>query len=157
MEQIIKSGKTRKEAIDKAITELEEAMKGNDKEAIESKTKALAEASGKSWRVGVLTDAAMSGQVELEEIYAKRLRSIRPTKGQVQAIRQLYKRHIVADAAGILLYLGLSLLAPVGPALRYLLPVLLLVVGACTLIVAACLRVLAVFVHSIDYCSEGLE
>jgi len=36
-----------KEAIEKAIGELEEAMKGSDKEAIEAKTKALAEASGK--------------------------------------------------------------------------------------------------------------
>ncbi|MET0070433.1 MAG: molecular chaperone DnaK [Candidatus Thiodiazotropha sp.] len=36
-----------KEAIESAITELEETMKGDDKEAIEAKTKALAEASGK--------------------------------------------------------------------------------------------------------------
>ncbi|PLY16806.1 MAG: molecular chaperone DnaK [Sedimenticola sp.] len=36
-----------KEAIEKAIKELEEAMKGDDKDAIEEKTKALAEASGK--------------------------------------------------------------------------------------------------------------
>ena len=36
-----------KEAIDKAIAELEEAMKGDDKEAIEAKTKALTDASGK--------------------------------------------------------------------------------------------------------------
>jgi molecular chaperone DnaK len=36
-----------KEAIEKAIGELEEAMKGSDKDAIESKTKVLAEASGK--------------------------------------------------------------------------------------------------------------
>jgi molecular chaperone DnaK len=36
-----------KEAIDKAIAELEEAMKGSDKDAIEAKTKALTEASGK--------------------------------------------------------------------------------------------------------------
>jgi len=36
-----------KEAIEKAIGELEEVMKGSDKEAIEAKTKALAEASGK--------------------------------------------------------------------------------------------------------------
>lgn len=63
---------------------------------------ALAEASGKGWRIGVLTDAAMSGQVDLEEIYAKRLRSIRPTKGQVQAIRQLYKRNIVPDTADVI-------------------------------------------------------
>ncbi len=36
-----------KESIEKAIEELEEAMKGSDKAAIEAKTKALAEASGK--------------------------------------------------------------------------------------------------------------
>ena len=36
-----------KEAIEKAIAELEEVMKGSDKDAIEAKTKALAEASGK--------------------------------------------------------------------------------------------------------------
>ena len=36
-----------KEAIEAAIAELEEAMKGSDKDAIEAKTKALAEASGK--------------------------------------------------------------------------------------------------------------
>ncbi|MES9836119.1 MAG: molecular chaperone DnaK [Candidatus Thiodiazotropha sp.] len=36
-----------KEAIESAINELEETMKGDDKEAIEAKTKALAEASGK--------------------------------------------------------------------------------------------------------------
>ncbi len=36
-----------KEAIDKAIAELEEAMKGSDKDAIEAKTKVLTEASGK--------------------------------------------------------------------------------------------------------------
>ncbi len=36
-----------KEDIEKAVTELEEAMKGDDKDAIEAKTKALTEASGK--------------------------------------------------------------------------------------------------------------
>ena len=36
-----------KEAIEKAISELEEAMKGADKDAIEAKTKTLVEASGK--------------------------------------------------------------------------------------------------------------
>jgi molecular chaperone DnaK len=36
-----------KESIEKAIAELEEAMKGSDKDAIEAKTRALAEASGK--------------------------------------------------------------------------------------------------------------
>ncbi|MCU7858842.1 MAG: Hsp70 family protein, partial [Candidatus Thiodiazotropha sp. (ex Lucinoma kastoroae)] len=36
-----------KEAIDSAIKDLEEVLKGDDKEAIEEKTKTLAEASGK--------------------------------------------------------------------------------------------------------------
>ena len=58
----------------------------------------MAEASGKSWRVGVLTDAAMSGDINLEEIYAKRLRTLRPTRGQVQAIRRVYKQNVVPDA-----------------------------------------------------------
>ena len=36
-----------KEAIEQAISDLEEAMKGTDKDAIEAKTKVLTEASGK--------------------------------------------------------------------------------------------------------------
>jgi phosphoserine phosphatase len=59
---------------------------------------AMAEASGKSWRVSVLTDAAMSGDIDLEEIYAKRLRTLKPTRGQVQAIRRVYKQNVVPDA-----------------------------------------------------------
>lgn len=62
----------------------------------------LADASGKSWRVGVLTDAAMSGDVNLEEIYAKRLRTLRPTRGQVKAIRQVYKQNIVPDVIDLI-------------------------------------------------------
>ncbi len=63
---------------------------------------ALAESMGKSWRVGVLTDAAMSGDVNLEEIYAKRLRTLKPTRGQIQAIRQVYKQNVVPDAAAVI-------------------------------------------------------
>jgi phosphoserine phosphatase len=43
----------------------------------------------------------MDGEVDLEEVYAKRLRAVQPTRGQVQAIRQAYKRHIVEDAAAV--------------------------------------------------------
>ena len=56
-----------KEAIDKAIEELEEAMKGSDKDAIEAKTKALAEASGKmaermyAQQPGTAQDAGATG------------------------------------------------------------------------------------------------
>lgn len=62
----------------------------------------LANLLGKGWRVSVLTEAAMSGDVELEEIYAKRLRTLRPTLGQIRALRQVYKRNIVADAQEVI-------------------------------------------------------
>lgn len=62
----------------------------------------LAESAGKGWRISVLTDAAMNGDLELEEIYAKRLRALRPTRQQIRAIRQVYKQHMVPDADGVI-------------------------------------------------------
>jgi len=62
----------------------------------------LADASGKGWRIGVLTQAAMEGQLDLEEIYDKRLRALRPTRRQIEQIRQVYKQHIVEDAAQVI-------------------------------------------------------
>jgi molecular chaperone DnaK len=55
-----------KEAIDKAIAELEEAMKGSDKDAIEAKTKVLTEASGKMAErmYAQQGDAAASGEAD---------------------------------------------------------------------------------------------
>lgn len=58
----------------------------------------LAENTGKRWRVEVLTEAAMAGDRDLDEIYEQRLRAVRPTREQVQAIRRAYKRHVVPDA-----------------------------------------------------------
>ncbi len=58
----------------------------------------LAEAVGKKWRVEVLTNAAMDGRLDLEEIYAKRLRAIKPTHEQIRQIRRDYKKHAVKDA-----------------------------------------------------------
>lgn len=62
----------------------------------------LAEAVGKKWRVEVLTNAAMDGKLDLEDIYAKRLRAIRPTHEQIQKIRTVYKRNAVADARAVI-------------------------------------------------------
>ena len=62
----------------------------------------LAESVGKKWRVEVLTRAAMDGNLDLEDVYAKRLRAIRPTRAQIQDVRNVYKRNIVADAAGVI-------------------------------------------------------
>jgi phosphoserine phosphatase len=61
----------------------------------------LAETAGKKWRVEVLTQAAMDGDLDLEEVYAKRLQAVRPTRQQVQDIRRAYKRHVVEDAARV--------------------------------------------------------
>ncbi len=62
----------------------------------------LADTAGKRWRVEVLTQAAMNGELDLEEVYEKRLRAVRPTRQQVQQIRQVYKRHVVEDATAVI-------------------------------------------------------
>ena len=61
----------------------------------------LADTVGKRRRVEVLTKAAMDGALDLEEVYAKRLRTLRPTRQQILDIRRSYKRHIVEDAAHV--------------------------------------------------------
>ncbi len=62
----------------------------------------LAETAGKKWRVEVLTNAAMDGKLDLEDVYAKRLQAVRPTHEQIQQIRTVYKRNIVADAQAVI-------------------------------------------------------
>ena len=58
----------------------------------------LAETAGKRWRVEVLTQAAMDGELDLEDIYARRLQAVKPTHQQIRDIRRAYKRHMVQDA-----------------------------------------------------------
>lgn len=67
----------------------------------------LAEAVGKRWRVEVLTNAAMDGRLGLEEVYARRLQAIKPTRDQIREIRRIYKRHIVEDARQVIAALQL--------------------------------------------------
>ncbi len=62
----------------------------------------LAETTGKKWEVERLTNAAMDGELDLEEIYAQRLQTINPTHIQIQEIRRSYKRNIVEDAAAVI-------------------------------------------------------
>lgn len=61
----------------------------------------LADIVGKRQRVEVLTQAAMDGTIDLEEVYAKRLRTLRPTRQQVLDLRHSYKRNMVEDAARV--------------------------------------------------------
>ncbi|MFZ0544223.1 MAG: HAD-IB family phosphatase [Candidatus Promineifilaceae bacterium] len=62
----------------------------------------LADLAGKGLRVSILTEAAMNGDLALEDIYAKRLKALKPTRGQVAKIKQIYKQHIVQDAAELI-------------------------------------------------------
>jgi phosphoserine phosphatase len=62
----------------------------------------LARLKGKEWRVSVLTDKAMNGDLDLAQVYGKRLQAIRPTRGQLKAIEELYWDNIVPDAEAVL-------------------------------------------------------
>ncbi len=62
----------------------------------------LASLLGKEWRVSVLTEAAMNGDVDLEDVYAKRLRMLKPTRRQIRAIRQRYKKNVVPEAKSVI-------------------------------------------------------
>lgn len=69
----------------------------------------LARFKGKEMRVGVLTQKAMDGDLDLREVYGKRLQAIRPTRGQLKAIEERYWETIVPDALEViaaLRYLG---------------------------------------------------
>lgn len=59
----------------------------------------LADTEEKRQQVEALTDAAMNGEVDLDEIYAERLRALQPTRRQVFDLRNAYKRNMVEDAA----------------------------------------------------------
>jgi phosphoserine phosphatase len=69
----------------------------------------LARLKGKEGRVGLLTQKAMDGDLDLADVYGKRLRAIRPTRGQLAAIEQMYWDTLVPDAREVvaaLQYLG---------------------------------------------------
>lgn len=62
----------------------------------------LADYAGKKWRVEVLTNAAMDGELDLGDVYGKRLQAVQPTQEQIFSIRQAYKRNVVADATAVI-------------------------------------------------------
>jgi phosphoserine phosphatase len=62
----------------------------------------LARFKGKEWRVSVLTQKAMDGDLDLREVYGKRLAAIRPTRGQLKAIETRYAETIVPDADAVI-------------------------------------------------------
>jgi phosphoserine phosphatase len=62
----------------------------------------LARLKGKEGRVGLLTQKAMEGELDLADVYGKRLRAINPTRGQMAMIEQLYWEHLVPDAREVI-------------------------------------------------------
>src|SRR6185295_7689057 len=62
----------------------------------------LAKLKGKEMRVSVLTNKAMNGDLALEQVYGKRLKAIRPTRGQLKEIEELYYQTIVEDARDVI-------------------------------------------------------
>src|SRR5205085_6764657 len=57
---------------------------------------------GKQWRVNELTQRAMDGDLDLVDVYGKRLKAIRPTRGQLAAIEQMYWDSMVSDAREVI-------------------------------------------------------
>ncbi len=62
----------------------------------------LARLKGKEWRVGLLTQKAMDGDLDLREVYGKRLQAIRPTRGQLKEIEERYWETIVPETVEVL-------------------------------------------------------
>ncbi len=62
----------------------------------------LARLKGKAGRVGLLTNKAMDGELDLAEVYGKRLKAIKPTRAQLKAVEQRYWETTVADARAVI-------------------------------------------------------
>jgi len=62
----------------------------------------LAQSLGLTDEVTTLTDAAMAGEVDLDDVYAARLGMLQPSKQAVAELRSAYKRHTVAGAREVI-------------------------------------------------------
>jgi phosphoserine phosphatase len=62
----------------------------------------LARMKGKEGRISILTQKAMDGELDLADVYGKRLRAINPTRGQMTMVEQLYWEHLVPDAQEVI-------------------------------------------------------
>ncbi len=58
----------------------------------------LAQRVGRADEVRELTSTAMSGEVELDDVFGQRVEAADPTRGAVLNLLQLYKKHVVTDA-----------------------------------------------------------
>lgn len=62
----------------------------------------LARLKGKEGRVGLLTNKAMDGELDLAEVYGKRLKAIKPTRAQLKAVEERYWETTVEDAPAVI-------------------------------------------------------
>jgi phosphoserine phosphatase len=62
----------------------------------------LARLRGRYREVASLTDAAMNGELPLDDVYARRLEMLTPSRREVAAIADRYRRHAVPDAAAVI-------------------------------------------------------
>src|SRR5438874_8912332 len=54
--------------------------------------------SGGNPEIAKLTDAAMNGEIPLDQVYARRLEAIRPTRGRVEQLAKTYIESLVDGA-----------------------------------------------------------
>ncbi len=62
----------------------------------------LARSKGKAGRVGLLTNKAMDGELDLADVYGKRLKAINPTRAQLKAVEERYWETVVEDALEVI-------------------------------------------------------
>ena len=62
----------------------------------------LARSKGKAGRVGLLTNKAMDGELDLAEVYGKRLKAINPTRAQLKVVEERYWETVVEDALEVI-------------------------------------------------------
>lgn len=62
----------------------------------------LARLKGKAGRVGLLTNKAMDGELDLADVYGKRLQAIKPTLAQLKAVEERYWETVVEDAPEVI-------------------------------------------------------
>ena len=58
----------------------------------------LAHLAGVTHEVKIMTDAAMAGEIALEEVYGKRLELIKPTQNDISMLKQAYKNTATKNA-----------------------------------------------------------
>jgi phosphoserine phosphatase len=62
----------------------------------------LARQKGKFDQVKKLTDAAMDGEIHLQNIYDRRLELLAPTRAEIRELEQLYRQTVTPDALAVI-------------------------------------------------------